>query len=113
VTTPIPTRTVAGLEIPLDLVPRIIAAIYARYPDATKGITDPELAVRVALAAWVEELLSDYEAGQARAPLPMAVAQTIADYDARSTQARTKAKQDAKRIRVAESAPPVPVTPPA
>lgn len=91
-------RPVAGLLIPLPMVPRIIRAIQARYPEATKGIADPEAAVRAALRAWVVETLAEFEGQMAVAPRDMAVVQTIADYEQRGKTARTKAVADAVNI---------------
>lgn len=111
-------RTVAGLRIPLPLVPRIIESMYARYPEATAGITDPDRAVRAALYAWVVETLAEYEEKKAMAPLPMTVAQTVTSFEAKATAAKLKAIEDAKSITedpgvVAEPEPlPEPEVPP-
>ena len=91
-------RSVAGLRIPLPLVPRIIAAMRARYPEATAGITDPDRAVRAAIYAWVVETLAEYEAAAALAPLDITIAQTVAAFEDKAKQAKAKAVQDAKSI---------------
>lgn len=92
------TRTVAGLAIPLDMVPRIVPAIMARYPEATAGITDPDAAVRAALLAWVVETLAMAEEQAAIAPLRGTVARTITEFEEKARQAREKALVDGKRI---------------
>lgn len=91
-------RVVAGLRVPLPLVPRLITAIRDRYPEATAGITDPDAAVRAALRAWVAETLTEYEARTAVAPLDTAVARTIADFEERGRAARAQAVADAALI---------------
>lgn len=97
-TAPTGYRKVAGLNIPLPLVPRIIVAIQNRYPEATAGIADPEAAVRAALRAWVIETLAEYEAAKAKAPVNIAVAQTITSYEAKAEAAKEKAIADAAGI---------------
>jgi hypothetical protein len=84
-------RTVAGLKVPIELVPRIVAAIYARYPVETAGITDPDAAVRAALRAWVIDTLAQHEQAKARAPLGIKVAQTVTEYEAKGIAANAQA----------------------
>lgn len=55
-TEPVPV-SVAGLRIPGNIAPRLIAAIRRRYPDQTAPETDDNAAVRAALIAWCTELL--------------------------------------------------------
>lgn len=111
-TTPTPTyRKVAGLLVPVALVPEIVEAIYARYPDATKGITDPDAAVRAALRAWVIETYSEYAASKAKAPLPLAVAQTVTTYEKKASDARAKALTNSTGIIEDPAAVPDPVAP--
>jgi hypothetical protein len=98
VTAPEQYRVVAGNRIPLELVPRIIAAIRARYPAATSGIVDHDAAVRAALRAWITETWTAYEEAQAKAPLPITIAQTVAAFDAKAEAAAEKAATDAERI---------------
>lgn len=104
--TPIPAyRDVAGLRIPAAVVVRVIPAIRARYPEATDSITDDEAAVRAALRAWMIETLADHEAHLAKDPLGVAVAQTIADYEAREKAAREQAVAAGALITEVPSAP--------
>lgn len=98
-TSPTEYRVVAGLQVPVALVPRIITAIRARYPAATAGIADPEAAVRAALRQWVIDTLADYEKQQALAPLAIAVAQTASSFEDKARQAKDKAITDAAAIR--------------
>lgn len=93
------TRTVAGLEVPLPLAPRIIEAIRARYAEATAGIADPDAATRAALKAWVIETLADYEHAKALQPLDLAIAQTVTTFETKAEAARQKALTDGETIR--------------
>lgn len=95
---PLTYRVVAGLRIPLPLVPRIVTALRARYPEATAGIEDPEAAVRAALKAWVVETLAEYERAAAVAPLDMTIAQTVTTFEAKGNTAHAKALSDAATI---------------
>jgi hypothetical protein len=96
---PTPThRTVAGLRVPITLVPRLIEAIYARYPTELAGITDPDAAVRRALRAWIVETLADHEQRKAKAPLGLKVAQTVTEFEAKGNAAREKALADSELI---------------
>lgn len=97
-TSPLPYRVVAGLRIPLPLVPRIIEALRARYPDATEGAVDADAAVRLALRAWVVETLAEHEQKAAVAPLDMTIVQTVTDFEARGQAAKQKAVDDSQAI---------------
>lgn len=101
-------RVVAGLRVPLPLVPRIIAAMRARYPEATDPIADDEAAIRAAIRAWVVETLAEYEAAVARAPLGVTVAQTVASFETKAAAAKAKALTDSTSIVEDESAPSTP-----
>jgi hypothetical protein len=61
----IPTREVAGLNIPLPLIPRIIKALRATYPGITDGIEDDEAAVRAVLKEIISSALSVHESQMA------------------------------------------------
>lgn len=91
-------RVVAGLRVPLPLVPRIIAALCARYPEATAGITDPDAMVRAALKAWVVESLASFEETAAMAPLNATIAQTVTTFEKKANAARDKALEDSLLI---------------
>lgn len=91
-------RVIAGQRVPLELVPRLIEALIARYPDATNGITDPDEAGRAAMKAWIVETLADHEEAKARAPLTLTVAQTVAKFEDDANAARAKALSDAAAI---------------
>lgn len=100
VTSPTPPthRVVAGLKVPIELVPRIVEAIYARYPTELAGVTDPDAAVRIALRAWIVETLAQHEQAKARAPLGLKVAQTVTEFEAKGNAAKEKALLDAQGI---------------
>lgn len=63
------TMTVAGMQVPIALVPRIVAALRARYPAVTAEISDDHAAVQAVLAHWVINSVVAYETDQALAPL--------------------------------------------
>lgn len=96
--TPPTHRVVAGLKVPIELVPRIVEAIYARYPTELAGVTDPDAAVRIALRAWIVETLAQHEQAKARAPLGLKVAQTVTEFEAKGNAAKEKALLDAQGI---------------
>lgn len=93
-----PTRSVMGMRIPLSLIPRIIEALRARYPEATAGILDPDRIARRAAYAWMVETLAEHEGGKAMAPLGITVAQTVTEFEGRANAAKAKAVMDAKAI---------------
>jgi hypothetical protein len=97
-TTPVGYRQVAGLLVPLDLVPRLVAAIQDAYAEAVEGITDPDELVQAALQAWARELLANHEHQAAVAPLSATVAQTITQFENLGQQARNQAIADGQRI---------------
>lgn len=92
-----PPVPVAGLLVPAALVPRIIAALRATYPDLTMGL-EPEAAVRAVLKHWVTITLAAHEAAAAEAPVQQVVEQVQGEYKIKANQAREKALTDANQI---------------
>lgn len=88
---------VAGLLVPVELVPRIITAIRATYPTLTDG-RDDDAAVRAVLKHWIETTLATYEGAIAEAPVVEAVEQARTEYAARAEAARQKAVDDSAAI---------------
>lgn len=103
-TSPTPYRVVLGLRVPLTLVPRIVLAMRATYPEATEGITDPDAAVRAALRAWVIETLAANERARMLAPLDVTIAQLVTDYEANANAAKEAALAESTAI--VEDVPP-------
>lgn len=97
-TSPAPYRVVLGLRVPLAFVPRIVRAMRATYPEVTEGIEDPDTAVRAALRAWVIETVAHYEKSRAMAPLDVAIAQLVTDYEAQANAARDAALAESAAI---------------
>lgn len=56
--------TVAGLRVPVTLVPRVIASFRGMYPSLTEGLDD-DAAVRAVLKEWVTSNLMVWEGLQA------------------------------------------------
>lgn len=102
----LPTRSVAGLDVPLDLVPRIIVALRAEYPTLTSSVTDDDAAVRAVLHYWVTSTLASYESKKAEEPVDGAVEAARQQYALAAAQAREKALQDGERITGAPSTNP-------
>lgn len=105
-TEPSPYRIVLGMRVPLAMVPRVVAAIRARYPEVTAGITDPDAIFRAATRAWVIESLTSYEEGAARQPLDTAIARTVTEYEEKARVAKERALTDAAQITEDVPAPP-------
>lgn len=95
---PFPTRTVAGLAVPLPLAPRIIEAFRGTYPTLTQDIEDGEAAVRAALKHIVTVTLANWEESQATVAEDEAIAAVREDYHNRAAAARAKALSDASYI---------------
>ncbi len=91
----IPThREVAGLSIPLPLIPRIIAALRATYPGITDGITDDEAAVRAVLKEVVSSALSVYESRTAADAVQTEIKEKQAHLEVASATAYAKARSE-------------------
>lgn len=58
--------TLMGLSLPVDQVPRVMAALRGTYPDQTAGKDDLQAALAV-LRLWVTTTLTQWEARQAQA----------------------------------------------
>lgn len=88
---------VAGLLVPIQLVPRIVAAFRATYPTLTEGLED-DPAVRAVLKHFVTSILAQHEATlpviEAREQIEE-IESTVAE---RQEQARLKAHADAAKI---------------
>lgn len=102
----IPTVSVAGLQVPAPLVPRIIAAFRGEYPALTEGLGD-DASVRAVLKHWVTATLAAYESREAEAPADGAVAATREEYRRLAQEAFDQAVSDAGTI-VEAPPPPAP-----
>lgn len=100
---------VAGMLVPVQLVPSIVAAMRGTYPLITDGLDD-EAAVRAVLRWWVKSTLTEYEARKAESGVDDAVAETRQVYREKAQEARTRAEAAADLI---TDAPPAPEAPPA
>ncbi len=117
----IPTREVAGLDIPLHLIPRIIKALRATYPGITDGIADDEAAVRAVLKEIISSALSVHESQMAANAVRDEIKQKQDDAEKSSAAAYAKARHEVatyvKDAITPELPPPPPVpeepTPPA
>ena len=101
----LPPVSVAGLQVPAELVPRIIAALRGVYPTVTEGLDD-DAAVRAVLKYWVTVTLSSWEAQQVTAQATEAIVvaqQDLETANERSRLAREQAEADAQAI---QEAPP-------
>ncbi len=90
----IPTREVAGLDIPLQLIPRIIKALRATYPHVTEGITDDEAAVRAVLKEIISSALSVHESRIASDAVQVKLKETQAQGEKASATAYAKARHE-------------------
>lgn len=93
----LPPVSVAGLQVPAPLVPRIITALRATYPQLTAELDD-DASVRAVLKYWVTVTLANHEAAQALAPADDAAQAVLSDYRQKADDAHTKAVQDATAI---------------
>lgn len=85
------------MQVPVQLVPRIVAAMRGTYPTVTDGLDDND-AVRAVLRWWVKSTLADWESRQAEAPVDAAVADTRQLYRDKARQARQAAEAAADLI---------------
>ncbi len=90
----IPTREVAGLDIPLHLIPRIIKALRATYPGITDGIADDEAAVRAVLKEIISSALSVHESQMAANAVRDEIKQKQDDAEKSSAAAYAKARHE-------------------
>lgn len=88
---------VAGMLVPVQLVPRIVAALRGTYPTITDGLAG-DAAVRAVLRWWVKSTLADWEARAAEAPVDDAVAETRQSFRELARQAREQAQAAADLI---------------
>ncbi len=108
----IPTRDVAGLRVPLPLVPRIIRAFRGAYPNLTAEIADDEAAVRAVLRDFVTSTLSIYESRRASEVVQEEIEEKRASLEGIANAAFQKARKDAASITDAVDAEPVPIDDP-
>jgi hypothetical protein len=98
VTSSYPThRDVAGLRIPMTLIPRIVAAFRDSYPQITEGLSD-DAAVRAVLRDYVSSVLSMYEAKTASEAVQEEIRQKQASLGAIAAEAAAQAQQDVQAI---------------
>lgn len=95
--TALPPVQVAGMLVPAVLVPRIVAAFRATYPQVTEGLAD-DPAVRAVLKYWTVTTLASYEAKLAEAPVDDVVQATRQEYAERARVAREQALAAASAI---------------
>jgi len=93
-TSPYPTyRDVAGLRIPIQLVPRIVRAFRATYPQLVEGLDD-DAATRAVLKNFVLSTVSVYESQQAAQVVQLEIAARQASLGDVASAAFEKAKTD-------------------
>lgn len=109
--TPEPTpepefRDVAGLRVPLAMVPSIVAALREAYPQAVDGIPDddPETAVRAVLREFVASTLSVWAARQVANAAEDQIQAIRAQAEVQANQAYEQARAAARAI---EKTPPL------
>lgn len=90
-------RSFAGLEFPLDLLPRIITAFRATYPQQTTGLSDEE-AMQAALLDHVTSTWSAYESRMAAEAVREEIRIKEDGLGDVAAHAFEKAQKDAKRI---------------
>lgn len=105
-------RTVAGLSIPIRLVPRIIAAFRGTYPNITSELEDDEAAVRAVLRDFVGSTLSIYESRRATELVQEEIEEKRASLEGIANAAFKQAKADAATIVDGVDAEPVPIDSP-
>lgn len=88
---------IAGLRVPLPLVPRIVAAVRGLYPTVAEGL-DNDAAIRAWLKHITSVTLAQWEAQQAAAGVTQAVEETRAEYALAADTARQNALADAAAI---------------
>lgn len=81
-------RVVAGLRVPLKLVPPLIEAFRSEYPTVTESIPDDEAAVRAVLKYLTTQIFISHRTKQAAAAgrEQMEAAQAAADLAVSDTQ---------------------------
>lgn len=89
--------SVAGLLVPVEYVPSIIAAIRAQYPTVTEGKGD-DAAVRAFLKHVIATTWATHQASLALAPAAGAVEQVRAQYTEAASLARQQALAAAASI---------------
>lgn len=92
-----PNVSLAGLQVPDTLIPRIVAACRGVYPTLTEGKTNTQ-AVLAVVKYWFSTTLAQWEGSQAQAPAQGAIDNIHAQYSQQAEQARTKATTDADAI---------------
>ena len=104
-----PTEVVfAGLGIPVELAPTIIAALRRRYPGMTEDMED-EGVVRAMLKYIIEVTVIEEAALQANLTTEAEAAEVQRRGAVRAEQARARAQEAVKRIREVPSGIKVPV----
>lgn len=88
---------VAGLLVPIQLVPRIIQSFRGTYPALT-GDLDDEAAVRAVLKHWVTSTLASYESTLVTQETTESVDALLAEVEEKSQVARERAIRDAGYI---------------
>lgn len=97
-TDPTPTYVpIAGLKVPAELVPQIVAAMRWQYPAETDGKTD-NAAVKAALRAMVKDLLSRYALAVGVEQVEVEVKNTRQQYEEAARQSRQQALDAADTI---------------
>lgn len=88
---------VAGLLVPIALVPRIVKAFRETYPTVTEGLED-DPAVRAVLKYLVTQILTQYEATLPASEAREQIKEIESGVAEKQEQARLKALADASKI---------------
>lgn len=94
-----PVVTIAGLEIPQDLVPVALAALQAHYPTLVAGATTPEEIVQRVMEHWVTQLVIDFVSNRAVQEASRLTAAAQEQHALHAKLAREKVVLDCKRIK--------------
>lgn len=89
--------SVAGLRVPVTLVPRVIASFRGMYPALTEGLDD-DTAVRAVLKEWVTSTLTVWEGMQALGTASEAVETLQTEAADRAAEAQESARAAADLI---------------
>lgn len=89
--------SLAGLQFPSTLIPRIVAACRGVYPTLTEGKADGP-AVLAVVKHWFTVTLQQWEGSQAFQPAETEVSTIYTQYSEQAEQARIQAEADAAAI---------------
>ena len=95
-------RVIAGMKVPLPLVPEIAEALIAKRPEAAEGAADLEAAGRAALRALVIEVWADHKRRKVMDGLDVEVARKITEFEQQAEAVRQQTLIDAQQIEAEE-----------